>query len=294
MPCAMPCQTPSRWRAVAHRRVHLDQRAEPRIVVGAQRQMMRRRLAGRDILVLFEEQRSPRPSRCAGHGCGRGPRARCAPAARCSASAAISSRQTGCEDGSPSTRSPRRSRSRNSSSEWKAARRRVFLQDRGDALVVLDQQVAGRRAHEHLDAGRARQPLQFADIAGILARAADPEGEVAMHAAGGAPHLVGKRGLAGGQRIGVGHFEDGGDAAQHGRARAGLQIFLVLQPRLAEMHLAVDDAGQDVQAAAVDRLAGGGLARDRRSRRCGRPLTPMSRAPSPSWLTTVPPVRMRS
>ncbi len=35
-----------------------------------------------------------------------------------------------------------------------------------------------------------------------------------------------------------------------------LQVFLVLEPGLAEMHLAVDDAGQDVQAAAVDRLAG--------------------------------------
>ena len=33
-------------------------------------------------------------------------------------------------------------------------------------------------------------------------------------------HLVGERRRAGGQRVGVGHLEDGGDAAQHGRARA--------------------------------------------------------------------------
>ena len=42
-------------------------------------------------------------------------------------SAATSSRQTGCEDGSPGTRSDSRSRRRYSSSEWKAARRRVFF-----------------------------------------------------------------------------------------------------------------------------------------------------------------------
>ena len=132
-----------------------------------------------------------------------------------------------------------------------------ILQDRVDAVVVLDQEVAGGRAHEHLDAGRARQPLELADIAGIVARSAHPESEVAMHAVGRARHLVGKRGFARRQRIGVGHLEDGGDAAQHRRARARLQIFLVLQPRLAEMHLAVDHARQDVQAGAVDDFAGG-------------------------------------
>ncbi len=135
-----------------------------------------------------------------------------------------------------------------------------IAQDRGDPFIVLDQQVAGGRAHEHLDACRPRQPFEFADIAGIVARAADPEGEVAMHAAGGAPHLVGERCLAGSERIGVGHFEDGGDTAEHRRARTGLQIFLVLQAGLAEMHLAVDDTGQDVQAAAIDRLTGRSLA----------------------------------
>ncbi len=39
-----------------HRRVHLEKRAEPRIVVSRQRQMMRRRLDGGDILVLLEEK----------------------------------------------------------------------------------------------------------------------------------------------------------------------------------------------------------------------------------------------
>ena len=72
--------------------------------------------------------------------------------------------------------------------------------------------------------------------------------------------LVGQRLGAGRGRIGVGHLEHGGHPAEHGRARAGLQIFLVFQAGLAEMHLGVDDAGQDVQAAAVDALARRGAA----------------------------------
>ncbi len=59
-------------------------------------------------------------------------------------------------------------------------------QDRGEPLVVGDQQVAGGRAHEDLDPGGAGQPLQFGDVVDIAVRAADEEGEVAVHAAGGA------------------------------------------------------------------------------------------------------------
>ena len=57
-------------------------------------------------------------------------------------------------------------------------------------------------------------------------------------------------------RLGVRHLEHGGDAAQHRRPAAGRKIFLVLEAGLAEMHLAVDHAGQDVQAGGVDGLAG--------------------------------------
>jgi folate-binding protein YgfZ len=93
---------------------------------------------------------------------------------------------------------------------------------------------------------------------GVLVRAADPEGEVAVHPAAGAGDLVGEGGLAGGLRIGVRHLEDGRDAAHHGRPRAGLKVLLVGRAGLAEMHLRVDDAWQDVQAPAVHHLAGGG------------------------------------
>ncbi len=68
-------------------------------------------------------------------------------------------------------------------------------------------------------------------VLGVLARAADQEGEVAMHAVTAALDLVGQRLGAGGGRIGVRHLEHRGDAAQHRAARARFQVFLVGQAR---------------------------------------------------------------
>jgi hypothetical protein len=126
--------------------------------------------------------------------------------------AVSTSRHSGCEDGSPRRRRAARSRSLYSSSEWNAARRFVRAGS-PHALVVLDQQRARGRAHEHLDPRRAGQPLEIGYVTGILPRAADPEREVAMHAVAAPPDLVdeglGRRGL----RVGVGHLEDGRDAS---------------------------------------------------------------------------------
>ena len=58
------------------------------------------------------------------------------------------------------------------------------------------------------------------------------------------------------RRLGVRHFEHRRDAAKHRRPAAGLQVFLVFEARLAEMHLRVDDAGEHMQAGGVDALAG--------------------------------------
>ena len=82
-----------------------------------------------------------------------------------------------------------------------------------------------------------------------------------MHAMVAALDLVGKRFLGDRQRIGIWHLEHGRDAAHHGAARAGFEVFLLRQPRLAEMHLGVHHAGQDMQALAVDGLGGGGLSK---------------------------------
>ncbi len=130
------------------------------------------------------------------------------------------------------------------------------FQHRAHALIVFDQQRAGGGAHEDFHAADARQPLQLAQVFGVLARRAGIKGEVAMHAVMRALDLVGDcRGIGGGG-IGVRHLEHRGDAAEHRAARAGFQVFLVRQARLAEMHMAVDHARQHVQAEAIDHLAG--------------------------------------
>jgi hypothetical protein len=153
------------------------------------------------------------------------------------------------------------------------------VQDRAHAVVVLDQQLAGGRAHEDLDAGRARQPLQLGRLGDILVRAADEEGEVAMHAARRALDLVGERFGARRQRIGVRHLEHGGDAA-HDRAREPDSRSSLWLAGLAEMHLGVDHAGQDVQARGVDDSRRPRRGRDRRSRRsCRRISSPAARWP---------------
>ncbi len=80
-----------------------------------------------------------------------------------------------------------------------------------------------------------------------------------MHAMMGALELVGKLVRLGRGRLGIGHFEHGGDATEHRTARSRFQIFLPLHARLAEMNLAVDHPGKDMQTGAVKHLAGGSL-----------------------------------
>ena len=68
---------------------------------------------------------------------------------------------------------------------------------------------------------------------------------------------------------------------------------LCVEAGLAEMDLGVDDAGQDVEAAAVDDLAGG---RADRSPMGGDAAVADAdvAAASPSWLTTVPSLKIVS
>ena len=123
-------------------------------------------------------------------------------------------------------------------------------------LHSRDQQVAGRGAHEHLDAAAAGQRLERGEGFAIVAARADIVAVVAPAAPGDALELA-PVGLGVGDRgPGVGHVEHAGDAAGDGGAGAGFEILLVLEPGLAEMHLGVDEAGQDVQAGGVDRGLG--------------------------------------
>ena len=177
----------------AHRRVHLQFRAEARDSP--------RRTASGDAASPRSLRRpwrrrgtpSPRASRRAAHAPARAPRGRGGSAARCSAAPRSRRATPDARTGRPRRAGACARSSRASSSLWKAARRRIALQDREHARVVGDEQLAGRRAHEHLDPRRARKALELGNVGDIVVRAADPEGEVAMHAAFGARDLVGER-----------------------------------------------------------------------------------------------------
>ncbi len=99
--------------------------------------------------------------------------------------------------------------------------------------------------------------------------AANPEGEIAVHAMHAEAHLFAKRLGRGRQRVRIGHFKDGRDAAEHRATRTCLKVFLVGEAGLAEMHLTVDDAGQHMQAAAIHALPAD-QRKDRRSQRSSR------------------------
>ena len=134
-----------------------------------------------------------------------------------------------------------------------AARARAFSaarmsSSRLSSSVPVDEP---RNAFTPAYAGHAFELGQRADIGG---RRADIERIVAMHAAFGAGELVFDGGARGGRRGGVGHFEHGGHAAQHGGAAAAFQVFLVLVAGFAEMDLAVDHAGQDMQPLGLEGL----------------------------------------
>ena len=180
---ASAAQIAAAMALVAHRRVHLRVGAEPLVAVGRhQRQMMRRHLDARPVLVVGEERhllggRDVQHVHALACASRRGRTSRCV-----AISAASASRHSGCDDGSPARRRPMRSFRRASSSAWKAARRRDLRDDAVERGLVVDQQIAGRGAHEHLDAGRALEPLERGDVVDVLARAADVEGEVAEHA----------------------------------------------------------------------------------------------------------------
>ena len=153
---------------------------------------------------------------------------------------------------------------------------------------------AGRAAHEHLDAGASRQPLQVGEFADVLRRRADEEGDVDPGAALGATALVGEIGGADRRRLGVRHLEDGGDAADRRGGGAGGEVLLVFEAGLAEVDLGVDDAGQDVQAGAVDVLLRIGAAEARRTRRYARRGRRRRSAPAPPGVATTPARRIKS
>jgi hypothetical protein len=77
------------------------------------------------------------------------------------------------------------------------------------------------------------------------------KGMVDIHPAFRAVELVGQHVRAGCRWVGVRHFEHRRYPAQRGRARLCLKVGLVFEARLAEVDLAVDHTGQDVQPGCI-------------------------------------------
>ena len=170
-----------------------------------------------------------------------------------------------------------------------------LLQDRQHARVVGDQQAAGRGAHEHLDARRAGQPLELGNVGDIVVRAADPEGEVAMHAALGAARACRRappRVVVGGSVLGISNtaVTPPSAAAREPVSRSSLWA----RPGSRKCTWLSITPGRTCRPVAVDPLARRGARSERRSRRCARRGRRCRARRSPSWLTTVPLARTRS
>ena len=129
-------------------------------------------------------------------------------------------------------------------------------------LVVLHQQIAGRTAGEDLDAAHPAAKLQLRELRDVLLGAADIKPDVAPRFA--LDVFLLPRQLLGidDRRRGVRHVEHRRQPAQHRGPRAGGDRLDRLVAGIAQMHVRVDQAGQNVQAPGVDRLLRGGVRRD--------------------------------
>ena len=122
-----------------------------------------------------------------------------------------------------------------------------LAQDAGavDGLAVVGEaERAGRRAaRPSRSAPRRRRPR--------VTQARKPTGMRASRRAGLAQRAQDRRGVD--RRARVRHRDDGDEAAGGRRARAGLEVLLVLLAGHAQVHVRVDEAREQVPALAVDR-----------------------------------------
>ena len=121
--------------------------------------------------------------------------------------------------------------------------------------------------NEHVACGGAEEDLQPrnllrvepVNLRGVVVGGAEEEGVVGVGDVRGASHLV----LPGLKRhrlgLGVGHIHEGGDASGHCGTALCLDVSLMGETRVAEVHLVVDDARQQPLAAKVLCCLAGGL-----------------------------------
>ena len=125
-----------------------------------------------------------------------------------------------------------------------ADRQRRLCEDPLERLLVIDKQVARTRTDKNLDAWR---PLDAGQLCHVGTSGRDVENVVDQTLFGGEGQLCVEACLRGGGGPGVGHLEEGRDATLRAGAAGGGQVFLVREARLAEMHVGIDDAGQQMQ-----------------------------------------------
>ena len=267
-------------RCIAKRRVHLRLGAEPPIDLGRdKRQMLRRHLDARHVLVRRKQLHLCRGRHMQHMHAFAGCRGEPDEASRSRRAPPQASRHSRWLEGSPSRLSDARSRRRASSSAWKAARRVDEREDARQRLLVVDEQVAGGGAHEHFDAGSAWKLLELGSSSTFSRVAPTKKAKSQIHAVARARRPCRRappRSMVGGLVFGISNTAVTPPSTAD--AAAGFEVFLVLEPRLAEMHLGVDDARQDMQAGGVDgprrRLGGEAANRDDRPS-----LTPISATP---------------
>ena len=134
------------------------------------------------------------------------------------------------------------------------AQRRQLLEAFQQRAVGGRGQVAEGVAHKGLEAGDTRVQQVFQPVDGVVAQQAV---DAVVHVRGFGRLLLQAQGFqrAGG-RVGVGHLEHRGHAAAGCSGGPGLPGFLVRVARVAEVHMAVDGAGQQVLALGAQLFAG--------------------------------------
>lgn len=123
--------------------------------------------------------------------------------------------------------------------------------DGAQAFHAVHQHVACARTHEELDTAHART-IQAGKVAVVVVRSAEVGGVI--HDAAFVQQVeLGVEGFEGsGLRQGVGHVHDAGHASCSSRPAFAEDVGLVRQARVAEVHVVVDGAWQQVAAGGVD------------------------------------------
>ena len=131
------------------------------------------------------------------------------------------------------------------------------VEDAPQAVHAVHQHIACAGAHEEFDAADACL-VQLGEEPVIVVRRAEVA-RVVHHAFLRQQRLFLLQGFEGrGGRVGVGHVHDGGHSACGGGAALAEDVRLVRQAGVAEVHVVVDDAGQQEAACGVDGLVARG------------------------------------